>query len=69
MNHLFDKIYRVDEIEDDELSSTAADNLKIIHMRIPTNEEGELMMDVDVINQYHQAAKQNLPKGKQLLLY
>ena len=67
--YLFDKIYRVDEIEDDELSSTAADNLKLIHMKIPTNEEGELMMDTDIIGQYHQAAKQNLPKGKQLLLY
>lgn len=61
--YLFDKIYRVDEIEDDELSSTAADNLKLIHMKIPTNEEGELMMDTDIIGQYHQAAKQNLPKG------
>lgn len=66
---LFDKIYRVDEIEDDELGSTAADNLKLIHMKVPTNEEGEMLMDTDIIGMYHNAAKQNLPRGKQLLLY
>ena len=62
-SYLFDKIYRVDEIEDEELAGSAADNLKLLTQRCPTNEEGELLMDVDVIGAYHQAAKKNLPKG------
>lgn len=61
--YLFDKLYRVDEIEDEELSSSAADNLKLIHQKVPSNDEGELLMDMDIIGMYHQATKQNLPKG------
>ena len=44
-SYLFDKIYRLDEIEDEELASSSADNLKLIHQKIPTNDEGELLMD------------------------
>ena len=62
-SYLFDKLYRVDEIEDEELESSAADNLKLLVQRALTNEEGELLMDIDLISQYHQAAKRNLPKG------
>ena len=67
--YLFDKIYRIDEIEDEDLESTSAENLKLIHMKAPVNEEGELLMDTDILGKYHQAAKRNLPKGKQLPLY
>lgn len=62
-SYLFDKIYRVDEIEDEELSNSASDNLKLIVQKAQTNEEGELLMDIDLISMYHQAAKKNLPKG------
>lgn len=62
-SYLFDKIYRLDEIEDGELESSEADNLKLIVQRVPTNDEGELLMDLDIIGQYHQATKKNLPKG------
>ena len=63
LSYLFDKIYRLDEIEDSELEGSEADNLKLIVQRVPTNDEGELLMDLDIINQYHQATKRNLPKG------
>ena len=62
-SYLFDKIFRIDEIEDTELASTEADNLKLIVQKCPTNEEGELLMDVDVLSMYHQATKKNLPRG------
>lgn len=62
-SYLFDKIFKLDEIEDEELASSASDNLKLITQRAPINDEGELLMDVDIIGMYHQAAKNNLPKG------
>jgi hypothetical protein len=61
--YLFDKIYRVDEIEDEELASSGADNLKLLVQKAQTNDEGELLMDPEIIGMYHQAAKKNLPKG------
>lgn len=61
--YLFDKIYRVDEIEDEELASSSADNLKLIHQKAPMNDEGELLIEPEIIGMYHQSAKQNLPKG------
>ena len=61
--YLFDKLFRLDEIEDEELSNSSADNLKLIHQKIPTNDEGELLMDIDIVGMYHQATKKNLPKG------
>jgi hypothetical protein len=61
--YLFDKIFRIDEIEDEDLESSATDALKIVHQKAPTNEEGELLMDVDILGKYHQATKRNLPKS------
>jgi hypothetical protein len=62
-SYLFDKLYRLDEIEDEELSNSASDNLKLIVQKPQTNEEGELLMDIDLITMYHNAIKKNLPKG------
>lgn len=59
--YLFDKIYRINEIEDADLESSATDNLKILHQKAPTNDEGELLMDLDILNKYHQATKKALP--------
>lgn len=61
--YLFDKIYRINEIEDEDLASSAVDNLKILHQRPQINDEGELLMDLDILNKYHQATKRALPKG------
>lgn len=61
--YLFDKIYRINEIEDEDLASSATDNLKILHQKAPTNEEGELLMDIDILNKYHQATKRALPSN------
>lgn len=61
--YLFDKIFRINEIEDADLESSAVDNLKIVHQKAPTNDEGELLMDIDILGQYHQATKRGLPKG------
>lgn len=61
--YLFDKIFRINEIEDADLASSAVDNLKIVHQKAPTNDEGELLMDVDILGKYHQATKRGLPQG------
>lgn len=61
--YLFDKIYRINEIEDADLESSAVDNLKIVHQKAPTNDEGELLMDIELLGQYHQATKRGLPRG------
>ena len=63
LSYLFDKIYRVDEIEDEELSNSSADNLKLIVQKCPINDEGELLMEEPILSAYHQATKKNLPKG------
>ncbi len=42
---------------------TKVDNLKIIHQTIPTNDQGEVLMDEDLVATYHNATKKNLPKG------
>ena len=61
--YLFDKVYRLGEIEDEDLQSSALDNLKIIHQKAPTNDEGELLIEPELLDIYHRATKQSLPKG------
>lgn len=61
--YLFDKIFRLNELEDADLASSATDALKIVHQKCPTNDEGELLMDVDLLGAYHNATKRNLPSN------
>lgn len=63
LSYLFDKVYRLNEIEDEDLKSSNADNLKLIHQKVPYNDEGELLIDPEILNVYHKATKSQMPKG------
>ena len=61
--YLFDKIYKLNEIEDEDLASSLTDNLKILHQKAPTNDEGELLISPEILGIYHRATKSTLPKN------
>lgn len=63
LSFLFDKLLLVEDFEDMNEDLTKVDNLKIIHQTIPTNDQGEVLMDEDLVATYHNATKKNLPKG------
>ncbi len=60
---LFDKLLLVEDFEDLNEDLTKVDNLKIIHQTIPTDKDGNVLMDEDVAVVYHNATKKNLPSG------
>lgn len=39
------------------------DNLKIVHMKYPLDEEGNSIIDPQMINEFHRSVKENLPDG------
>lgn len=63
LTFLFDKILAVEDFEDMNEDLTKAENLKLIHQTIPTNSDGELLMEETLARQYHESTKKNLPKG------
>lgn len=43
--------------------SIEAENLKIVHLKVPTDDKGSPLMDFGVVKVYHDSAKKSLPKG------
>lgn len=62
-SYLFDGLMYVDEMKNLQFENAENENLKIIHQKIPMDETGELLIDYDLIEEYHQATKRNLPRG------
>lgn len=63
LTFLFDKVMRLNQIEDEDLASSLTDNLKLIHQKFDVDDEGNPIIDEEVLAQYHQATKRNLPKN------
>lgn len=63
LSFLFDKLLLVEDFEDMNEDLTKVDNLKIIHQTIPTDKNGNVLMDEELVATYHNATKRNLPKG------
>lgn len=61
--YLFDGLMHVDEMKQLQFTSAKANNLKIIHQKIPMDENGELLIDVELVQEYHSSTKRNLPEG------
>lgn len=61
--YLFDGLMHVDEMKQLQFTSAKANNLKIIHQKIPMDDTGELLIDVDLVREYHDSTKRNLPEG------
>ena len=61
--YLFDGLMHVDEMKQMQFTSANANNLKIIHQKIPMDDKGELLVDYDLIQEYHSSTKRNLPDG------
>lgn len=62
-SYLFDGLLYVDEMKELQFESALTENLKIIHQKVPMNDEGDLLIDYDLIQEYHDATKRNLPTG------
>lgn len=62
-SYLFDGLMHLDEMKQLHFNSAKANNLKIIHQRIPIDDDGELLIDYDLVKEYHDSTKRNLPDG------
>ena len=64
LTFLFDKIVSVEESENKRDNLEEIENLKLIHQKIPIDSKtGEVLIDEDEVRLYHEATKNNLPKG------
>lgn len=61
--YLFDALINVDEIKQLHYTSAKLENLKIIHQKVPINDEGDFLIDINLIKQYHNETKKHLPNG------
>lgn len=61
--YLFDALIHVDEIKQLHYTSAKLENLKIIHQRVPVNDQGDFLIDINLIKQYHNETKKHLPDG------
>ena len=61
--YLFDALVHVDEIKEAHYTSAKLENLKIIHQKVPINEEGDFLIDINLIKEYHNQTKKHLPEG------
>ena len=62
-SYLFDGLMHLDEMKQLHFSSAKANNLKIIHQKVPIDDDGELLIDYDLVEEYHKSTKRNLPDG------
>lgn len=63
-SYLFDGLMYIDSMKQLQSENAENENLKIIHQKVPMNKEtGELLIDYELIQEYHDATKRNLPKG------
>lgn len=60
-SYIFPSIVRIMEDEIEEIEENRANNLKLIHMEVPIDEEGNYLIDPVDIRKYHESAKRNLP--------
>ena len=63
MCFIFPSIIRLMEEEENEVVESKANNLKLIHMKYPIDNEGESLLDEEIIRKAHNSAKANLPQG------
>ena len=62
-SYLFDGLMHLDEMKQLHFNSANANNLKLIHQRVPIDEDGELLIDYELVEEYHKSTKRNLPDG------
>jgi hypothetical protein len=62
-SYLFDGLMHLDEMKQLHFNSAKANNLKIIHQKVPIDDDGELLIDYDLVKEYHSSTKRNLPDG------
>lgn len=63
LSHLFKGASALDRMTNKLLSDEEVEMLKVIHNKIPTNDEGELLIDPEIASKYHYSVKENLPKN------
>lgn len=62
-SYLFDGLMHLDEMKQLHFNSAKANNLKIIHQKVPIDDDGELLIDYELVKEYHESTKRNLPDG------
>ena len=60
---LLKDLARLDDLMDLENESAYADNFKILHQMLPSDKDGNLLVDYETAYQYHQAVKSVLCEG------
>lgn len=60
---MFDDLMGYDDAKLTNEDITKVENMKLIHQKLPTDDEGNVLMDASDATMYHQATKNNLPNG------
>lgn len=62
-SYMFEALVHLMELEELEFTNAKVDNLKIIHQKLPMDDEGNLLISLSEARQYHESTKANLPNG------
>lgn len=64
LNFLLSDLSHLEAIKELQFDSALLENLKLIHQKIPIDKNtGEVLIDIDVIQAYHESTKKNLPSS------
>lgn len=61
--NLFASLMNLDDAEKIEKDNNYVDNYKLLHQRIPTDNDGKMLMPADISKMYHQGVKAIAPEG------
>ena len=60
---IFDDLMELEDMKDLKSSTAVINNLKIIHQLLPTDANGDVLMDFDVAKAYHRDTASKVPQG------
>lgn len=63
LSYLFKGVSALDRMTNKLLSDEEIEMLKIIHNKIPLDDDGEFLIDPEIVSKYHYSTKENLPEN------
>ena len=61
--HILDSLMTLEDAEDLDTSNAVADNFKLIQQKVPMDDDGNILIDLDAVEVYHQSVKRAVPNG------
>ncbi|WP_024622607.1 hypothetical protein [Metaclostridioides mangenotii] len=61
--HIFDSLMALEDMDDIQDQNAKLDNFKLLHQLADTDDDGNLLLEREVLENYHEAIKETVPNG------